>query len=99
MVSKEGIVDFHVRDTGEELQTAFMSLQPGEESGPKSNEHASSEQLLYVVEGEVEGEVGDRRVHLRAGESVLVPKGVAHQFRNASKKTAMTFNVYAPPAY
>jgi mannose-6-phosphate isomerase-like protein (cupin superfamily) len=90
---------FEVLGNGEELQTAVMRLDPGAASGPMGNEHAGSEQVLFVVEGEVEGEIGERSFKLRAGESVIVPKGVAHRFRNAGSDPALTFNVYAPAAY
>lgn len=90
---------FSVIDTSEASQTAWMTLAPGEASGPKENEHASSEQVLYVVEGDLHAEVGDREFQLRAGESVIVRKGMAHRFENRSQRAAITFNVYCPPAY
>jgi mannose-6-phosphate isomerase-like protein (cupin superfamily) len=76
-----------------------MVLAPGESSGPKSNEHAESEQVLFVTSGEIEAEIGERRFVMRAGDSAIVPKRVAHRFTNAGKESAITFNVYTPPAY
>ena len=90
---------FDVLETAERSQTAVMYLGPGEESGPKQNEHPHSEQVLYVVEGEVEAEVGDERRTLRAGDSVIVRTETPHRFSNRSERPALTFNVYAPPAY
>ena len=90
---------FKVLQTGEKSQTAMMTLQPGEESGPKGNDHPKSEQVLYVVSGEVVAEVGNETRTLKAGDVVVVPPGVSHRFSNASKRPAVTFNVYAPPAY
>jgi mannose-6-phosphate isomerase-like protein (cupin superfamily) len=91
---------FDVLHTGQGLQTAVMDLEPGGgESGEKTNEHPQSEQVLFVVEGEVEAEIGDERRTLRAGDSVVVPRGVAHRFANRGSRTARTFNVYSPPAY
>jgi mannose-6-phosphate isomerase-like protein (cupin superfamily) len=92
-------MQFTVTETSDELQTATMALAPGEASGPMGNEHPDSEQMLYLVEGELEAEVGERKFKMSAGESVIVPKGAAHRFRNSGKKTALTFNVYSPPAY
>jgi mannose-6-phosphate isomerase-like protein (cupin superfamily) len=76
-----------------------MSIGPGEESGPKDNEHPQSEQVLYVIEGELEAEIGERSFTLRAGDSTIVRRDVPHRFRNCTRKPALTFNVYAPPAY
>jgi mannose-6-phosphate isomerase-like protein (cupin superfamily) len=90
---------FSVLQTAELSQTAVMSIGPGEESGPKDNEHPQSEQVLYVIEGELEAEIGERSFTLRAGDSTIVRRDVPHRFRNSTRKPALTFNVYAPPAY
>src|SRR5581483_2675733 len=90
---------FEVLETAEGSQTAVMYLAPGEESGPKENEHPQSEQVLYVVQGEVEAEIGHRQLRLRAGDSVIVTRETPHRFSNRSDAPALTFNVYAPPAY
>lgn len=71
----------------------------GEESGPKKNEHATSEQVLYVIEGEVVAETGERTFTMRAGDATIVRRGVRHRFSNRTSRPALTFNVYAPPAY
>lgn len=90
---------FDVLETAKQSQTAVMYLKPGEESGPKQNEHPQSEQVLYLVEGELEAEIGNERRTLRAGDSVIVGTDVPHRFSNRSDRPALTFNVYAPPAY
>lgn len=76
-----------------------MTLAPGESSGPKENEHPRSEQVLLLVEGELHAELGDRSFSLKAGDSVIVGKNVEHLFENRGQRPAVTFNVYAPPAY
>lgn len=90
---------FGVLENGAALQTAVMYLEPGEESGPLGNEHASSEQVLLVFEGAVEAEIGDEKFQMMAGDSVIVPKDVPHRFVNRAQERAITFNVYAPKAY
>ncbi|HKU68133.1 MAG TPA: cupin domain-containing protein [Candidatus Baltobacteraceae bacterium] len=90
---------FAVLQTGELSQTAVMSIGPGEESGRKKNEHPQSEQVLYVIEGELYAEIGERSFTLRAGDSTIVRRNVAHRFCNRTQYPALTFNVYAPPAY
>jgi mannose-6-phosphate isomerase-like protein (cupin superfamily) len=54
---------------------------------------------LYLVEGELEAEVGSRAFRMQAGDSVIVGKNVPHRFENRGQRAAVTFNVYAPPAY
>jgi mannose-6-phosphate isomerase-like protein (cupin superfamily) len=90
---------FSVIDTSTESQTAWMTLAPGEASGPKENEHAGSEQVLYLVEGDLHAEIGERSFTMKAGDSVIIGKEVPHRFENRGAGDAVTFNVYAPPAY
>ncbi|HEY8320776.1 MAG TPA: cupin domain-containing protein [Candidatus Baltobacteraceae bacterium] len=86
-------------ETRGDAQTASMQLAKGEESGPLGNEHPKSLQVLVVVAGEVEGQIGERRVALRAGDSAIVLAGEAHRFVGASEEPAITLNTYVPPAY
>lgn len=90
---------FSVLQTGQLSQTAVMTIGPGESSGPKANEHAASEQVLYVVEGELHAEIGERSFTMRAGDSIIVPREAPHRFTNRTRQPALTFNVYAPAAY
>jgi len=90
---------FKVLQTSKKSQTAMMTLEPGGESGPKGTDHPKSEQVLFVVRGQVVAEVGNVKRTLKAGDVVVVPAGVSHRFSNESKRSAVTFNVYAPPAY
>jgi mannose-6-phosphate isomerase-like protein (cupin superfamily) len=50
------------------------------DSGPALHMHLSQEEWFYVMEGEVLFQVGDQRLHLRAGESILAPRRVPHTF-------------------
>jgi mannose-6-phosphate isomerase-like protein (cupin superfamily) len=90
---------FVVLENGSALQTAVMVLEPGEESGPYGNEHPSSEQVLLIVDGSLEAEIGSERFAMNAGDSVVVPKAAPHRFINRSQKRTLTFNVYSPKAY
>jgi mannose-6-phosphate isomerase-like protein (cupin superfamily) len=90
---------FGVLQTGRAVQTAVMTLAPGEASGDYGNEHPKSEQVLLVLEGRLVAEIGGRRHTMKQGDVVVVPRAVPHRFRNASSRRAVTFSVYAPPAY
>jgi len=90
---------FRVLLTSKKSQVATMTLAPGKSSGPKGNEHPKSEQVLFVVEGEVLAEIGGEKQTLRKGDVVIVPEGADHRFVNHGGSTAVTLNLYAPPAY
>jgi len=90
---------FEVLQTTERSQTAMMTLEPGEETGSKPNAHEKSDQVLLVLEGELTGQVGDERPHLKKHDVIIIPAGTKHRFENKGSAPAITFNVYSPPAY
>jgi mannose-6-phosphate isomerase-like protein (cupin superfamily) len=66
-------------DTGGNLFIIeHKNLMPN--TGPALHLHISQEEWFYVMEGEVVFQVGDERVYLRSGESVLAPRRVPHTF-------------------
>jgi quercetin dioxygenase-like cupin family protein len=52
--------------------------------GPSLHLHLNQEEWFYVMEGEVAFQVGEQRLHLHAGESVLAPRLVPHTFSSVS---------------
>lgn len=90
---------FEVLQTSERSQTAMMTLASGKSSGEKAEAHEGSDQVLLILEGELIGEVGGEHLSLNKGDVITIPSGVKHRFTNRSRKRAVTFNVYSPPAY
>jgi mannose-6-phosphate isomerase-like protein (cupin superfamily) len=90
---------FEVLQTGERSQTAMMTLKRGGATGERAEAHEKSDQVLLVLDGELEGEVGNERPRLKKGDVIIIPAGVKHRFVNHGKENAVTFNVYSPPAY
>ena len=88
---------FEVLQTTERCQTAMMTLNPGEETGSKAEAHEKS--VLLMLDGELIGEVGDERPRLSKNEVIIIPAGTKHRFENRGSTSAVTFNVYSPPAY
>jgi mannose-6-phosphate isomerase-like protein (cupin superfamily) len=41
--------------------------------------HPDSDEAFYIIEGEMEIELRDRQIKLRAGDFFVVPKGVEHR--------------------
>src|SRR4051812_48729992 len=88
-----------------DLQAAMMTLKPGGTSDDEpSNEHARSEQWLFVLSGTGDAKIGKQRgklrtVKLEANSLLIIEKGELHQIRNTGKRAMRTINFYAPPAY
>lgn len=90
---------FKVLQTSTKTQVAMMTFKPGESSGPKGNDHPKSEQVVYVVEGELVAEIRGETRTLKADDCVTVPLRASHRFVNRGNRPVVTFNIYAPPAY
>jgi DNA-binding transcriptional MerR regulator len=65
-------------------------------SGWPRHVHHDQDEWIYIIDGEWVFEVGDRRFHASAGESVFLPRNVAHVWRPASDRPGRIINVYQP---
>jgi mannose-6-phosphate isomerase-like protein (cupin superfamily) len=97
-VSKRNL-PFEVLGGTVRTQVASMVLQPGESSGEYGNEHAGSDQIMYVVEGEADVSVEGQELHLGPDDFVLIAAGEEHQVRCGADTVLRTVNFYAPPGY
>lgn len=52
--------------------------------------------MFYVVEGEFDFRIGNRRVHAHAGSVVTAPRGTPHTFKNCSDGDGRVLIVGAP---
>jgi DNA-binding transcriptional MerR regulator len=58
--------------------------------------HHEQDEWIYVIDGQVELEVGDKRFRAGAGESVFIPRKVAHVFTPVGSRPGRFVNVYQP---
>ena len=64
------------------VEWADPGTHPGRPIAPLHVHHADDE-AWYVLEGRLGFSLGDRRVEIAAGESVLAPRGTPHAYWNA----------------
>ncbi len=64
--------------------------------GPPLHYHYDQEEWFYVMEGEVLFQVGEKRIQLKAGDSVLAPRKIPHAFTGASTKPAKMLIAFTP---
>jgi len=67
----------------------------GSGSGPRHLHHDQDE-WVYVIDGKFDFEVGDEQFSAGAGESVFLPRKVAHVWGSVSGKPGKIINVYQP---
>ena len=70
-------------------------LRPG---GPPLHLHIDQDEWFYVIEGEVAFQVGEQRLQLRSGESVLAPRRVPHTFSSVSPSPSRLLIAFTPAA-
>jgi len=88
-------IPFIVLFSTERSETSVMCLEP-EQATPRSV-HETSDQVLYVVEGQCTLLVGDQEVEAMAGTVALVPAGWEHQVQNTGGERLTVLSVHAPP--
>lgn len=76
-----------------------MVLEPNESTGGPDNQHAMSDQWLYVVSGSGRAVVGNETVALEPGVLLLIEAGDTHEINNPGVRPLETLNIYAPPQY
>jgi mannose-6-phosphate isomerase-like protein (cupin superfamily) len=65
-------------------------------SGWPRHLHHDQDEWIYVIDGEWEFEVGDRRFRVGAGESVFLPRKVSHVWCPVGTQPGKIINVYQP---
>jgi quercetin dioxygenase-like cupin family protein len=64
--------------------------------GPPVHFHLHQDEWFYVMEGEVLFQVGDSQKRLRAGESLLGPRGIPHGFAGVGETPAHMLITFTP---
>jgi mannose-6-phosphate isomerase-like protein (cupin superfamily) len=52
---------------------------------------------FYILDGEGEIDIADKRYAVKAGSVVRIPRGVVHAIRNAGDGWLMLLSIYDPP--
>jgi mannose-6-phosphate isomerase-like protein (cupin superfamily) len=74
----------------------FRSSFPPGTGMPFLHLHRSYEEAFYVLDGEVQFQLGSEEVHASAGSAILVPPGTPHCFRNVGAGDVRWLVVTAP---
>ncbi len=64
--------------------------------GPGAHKHDENDELFHVTHGTATILVGDTWHVLPTGSTVIIPRGVMHDFRNDGDERLCLFNVYMP---
>lgn len=82
--------------SGKDTDGAMCVFEFTGASGGPPHLHHDQDEWIYVVEGEFEFHLGDKQFHLSVGESVFMPRKVAHRWGCVSGRPGKIINVYQP---
>jgi mannose-6-phosphate isomerase-like protein (cupin superfamily) len=84
--------------TGEESGGSMFALDclVGIGGGPPPHRHLAEDELFTITEGSITFTAGDKTRSVSAGQSVFVPRGTAHSYRNGGALQARMIAVYTP---
>lgn len=81
-------------NTGGSMLLLEASVPP--QGGPPPHVHRETDEVFWVLEGEIEFTGGDRSFVAGAGSFVFVPKGTMHGFKNVGLGTARFVGMALP---
>jgi quercetin dioxygenase-like cupin family protein len=81
-------------DTGGAIGMVDATIPPG--GGPPPHLHRNSDEHYLVVEGELEFQLGPQKVTLARSDSLHIPRGTLHGFRNVSIQPARMILLFSP---
>ena len=80
------------------IKAAIWELNPGASEGMhRHGDDQELEEFYYFVEGEAVMYAEDEKIPVTAGDSVLVPRGVDHGFKNIGSDKLKVLVVWGPP--
>ena len=84
--------------TGEESGGSMFALDclVGAGGGPPPHRHLAEDELFYVFDGTLSFTAGETTRAVSAGESVFVPRGTTHAYRNVADEDVRMVAVYTP---
>ncbi|HEX6889087.1 MAG TPA: cupin domain-containing protein [Chryseolinea sp.] len=73
------------KDTNGSFSLTHCYFREGKAFTPPPHYHKYEDEAFYILEGEMDFHVGDRKFKAGAGEFVFLPRNVTHHFDIASK--------------
>jgi quercetin dioxygenase-like cupin family protein len=61
--------------------------------------HRTQEETFYVLDGECDWQVGDRRIRATPGTFLFIPPGVPHNIDNTTDRPARVLMTVSPPGH
>jgi mannose-6-phosphate isomerase-like protein (cupin superfamily) len=96
-ITKENTNFRTVLHTGKNAQIVVMSIPVGGDIGEEV--HSNTDQIIFIVDGEGEAVLSGETRRIEEHDTVFVPAGTIHNFKNIGDEDLKLFTVYAPPEH
>jgi transcriptional regulator with XRE-family HTH domain len=83
----------------ENLEVFLVELVPGGSTGDEPYTHGNSEELVVVIAGSIQLQLGERLFELQQGDSIDYLSSVPHRVVNVGDEVAEVMWVISPPSY
>lgn len=84
-------------ESGGAYAVVLETSPPG--AGPPPHVNSREDELLWVLEGRYEVQVGDRRFETSAGGFAVLPRGIPHAFRNLEETPGTVIATLVPGGF
>ena len=81
------------------LEVVSAAFDPGGSTGDEPYTHGDSEELLLVLAGRIQLQLGSELLDLEAGDSVNYRSSTPHRVTNRGDESAEVLFVISPPSY
>jgi transcriptional regulator with XRE-family HTH domain len=83
----------------ENLEVFTAEFVPGGSTGDEPYTHGDSEELVVVLSGRIQLQLGERLFELEAGDSIDYVSSTPHRVANAGDDVAEVMWIISPPSY
>ncbi|RYF77867.1 MAG: cupin domain-containing protein [Cytophagaceae bacterium] len=89
---------FDIKVSGKDTEGQFVifdTLRP-QKVGPPLHVHEKLDEWFWIVDGEFKFRAGNETLRLKPGDSLMIPKGMAHAFVKTSEGVARLIVMHQP---
>jgi mannose-6-phosphate isomerase-like protein (cupin superfamily) len=93
--------EVYFKVTGDDTDGMFdhFEIRVGHLQGFPLHIHLEQHETFHVIEGELRLQVGERMIDAKAGDFVLIPKGVVHTYVNLKQERARAVGILTPGGF
>lgn len=80
----------------QQLEVHHNIVAPHRNSGAEHYTHEGEEECVYVLEGQLDFEWGDKKYQLAAGDAILIDPKIGHSFSNNTEENVVVMWIISP---